>query len=52
MLERPVSGCMPSLLEPAILTLKRVLSDRENKEYREKSGNLVDREKSMKSQGS
>jgi len=29
----------------------RVLSDRENRENRKKSGNLVDREKSGKSQG-
>jgi hypothetical protein len=31
--------------------LTRVLSDRENRENREKSGNLVGREKSGKSQG-
>jgi len=33
------------------LDINRVLSDRENRENREKSGNLVDREKSGKSQG-
>jgi len=39
------------VLHVFFLDINRVLSDRENRENRENSGNLVDREKSGKSQG-